>query len=90
VSNPACQHPDFAATVDVNRLSDVGAFSADVRIECSACHEPFVFVGSLPTGLSPAEPMLSADGQELRAPIQPASWGRAGIARYPAFRVTST
>jgi hypothetical protein len=87
VSNPGCTHPDFAAEVDVNRLADVGAFSADVRIRCSACSEPFVFVGSLLSGLSPTEPRVNMDGTELRIPIQPRSWGRTGLIGYAGFDV---
>lgn len=37
-----CPHENFHATVEVNRLSDSGRFSADVRINCSECDLPFV------------------------------------------------
>jgi hypothetical protein len=30
-----CNHEDFSAMVDVNRLEDIGRFTADVRIECT-------------------------------------------------------
>jgi hypothetical protein len=86
-STMACEHPDFEAEVDVNRLADVGAFAADVRICCVACREPFVFIGSLETGLSSREPRVNVDGTELRIPIQPRSWGRTGLIGYAGFDV---
>lgn len=89
-----CVHPDFAAFVSVHRLfdadlaEDIAAklppdrFSADVLIECAECGERFVFVGPLDVGMSPREPMVSADRRELRAPIRPESapsgWGEGG------------
>jgi hypothetical protein len=82
-----CEHPDFVGEIDVNRLEDVGGFSADIRIHCSACEEPFVFVGSLLSGLSPSEPRVNIDGSELHAPIQPRSWGRTGLIGYAGFDV---
>lgn len=82
-----CEHPDFVAVVDVNRLSDVeggpiSAFSADVRVRCAECDEPFVFIG-VPLGLSPMHPTGSLDGSALSCPIRPASapegWGEDGV-----------
>jgi hypothetical protein len=84
-ARPTCEHPEFNAEVDVVRLDDVGAFTAAVRIHCLACDEPFVFIGSLPSGLSSMEPRVNIDGSELRAPIQPASWGRTGLIGYVGF-----
>lgn len=73
----ACVHPDFAAEVDVNRLTDtdggpVVAFTADVRVSCAACGERFRWVG-VPAGASGSRPTCSVDEFELRAPIRPAS-----------------
>lgn len=65
-----CAHKDFSAWVNVFRLEDTGRFSADIRIKCSECDEPFRFLG-VPGGLSPYEPRVSIDGLELRAPIEP-------------------
>lgn len=65
-----CPHMNFNARVAVNRLEDVGRFTADVTIECADCGEPFHFKG-LPMGSSPDRPMVSVDGLELRAPIGP-------------------
>lgn len=68
--DPRCDHADFAASVTVNRLEDTGRFVADVTIECARCGELFRFIG-LPSGVSPYAPMVSVDGLELRAPIEP-------------------
>lgn len=68
-----CVHFGFLATGDVNRLTDsdggpVTGYAADIRIKCADCGLPFVFVG-VPFGSSPNQPMVSVDGQELRAPL---------------------
>jgi len=63
-----CKHEQFEAHVDVNRLSDTGRFSADVRIKCVQCGEPFRFLG-LPAGVDPDGPTVSVDGTEARMPI---------------------
>lgn len=65
-----CAHPVFKAVVVVNRLVDTGRFSADVTIECAACAKPFRFMG-VDSGYSFDKPMVSVDGLELRAPIEP-------------------
>jgi hypothetical protein len=67
---PDCKHEDFEASVAVNRLKDSGTFSADVTIKCRQCGLPFSFIGP-EMGLSPERPMISVDGTELRAPIEP-------------------
>lgn len=97
-----CTHQDFVANVDVNRLTasdddpTVIGYSADVRIECLACHEPFVFVGA-PVGMLRTTPCMSVDGTELRAPIRPQSsdphfgMGLAGfVARVRAGEVSTS
>ena len=65
-----CLHEQFAANVAVNRLEDVGLFSADITIRCAQCGEDFGFVG-LEAGYSPTEPRVSIDGLTLIAPIEP-------------------
>lgn len=69
-----CPHLDFKANVNVGRLTnDSGAvtdFVADIKVECLHCKMPFVFKG-LPVGVSMHQPMISLDGHELRAPIEP-------------------
>lgn len=78
-ANPdrACEHPDFVAEVEVNRLNDtdggpITAYSADLRISCAACGEPFRFIG-VRAGASGGEPRCSVDEAELHIPIRPAS-----------------
>jgi hypothetical protein len=65
-----CEHKNFRAEVDVNRLEDSGGFAADIRIRCAECDLPFVF-GGVECGFSFQKPMCSMSGQELHAPIAP-------------------
>lgn len=81
-----CEHQDFVAVVDVNRIqasSDqpMEHLTCYVRVECAACHEPMVFHGEgLPVGLLWDRPTISAAGTELHVPCRPQSedpnWGR--------------
>lgn len=73
----ACPHESFDVVVEVNRLSKddggpINAYSADIRVECMDCGEPFRWIG-IPAGQSGAHPMCSVDETELRAPLRPAS-----------------
>lgn len=74
----ACVHEDFEAAVEVNRLTDhegdeeVVGYSADIRVACANCREPFRWTG-LKAGLSPARPMCSVDETVMLAPLRPAS-----------------
>lgn len=72
-----CEHMNFAANVSVGRLTKddsgpVTGYTADVTVKCAECGLPFRFVG-LAAGNHFAEPRVSIDGTELRAPIEPAS-----------------
>ena len=74
-----CTHEEFDASVGVARImsdddSDpqVVGYSAEIKVNCRDCQEPFRWSG-VRTGLVPNEPMCSADGTELRAPLRPAS-----------------
>lgn len=73
-----CAHENFDAIVDVNRLTasdndpTVVAYSADIKVNCRDCGEPFRWTG-VPAGASPRQPMCSVDETELRAPLRPAS-----------------
>jgi len=71
-----CEHEHFKSMVRVGRLTDrdggpVTGYTSEIHIECAECGLPFRFIGKQ-FGSSPFEPMLSADGLELRAPIEPA------------------
>lgn len=70
-----CPHPDFTASVAVNRLTDDGqvtAYIADITVNCVVCYEPFRWIG-VPAGLSGRHPTVSVTETELRAPLRPAS-----------------
>jgi hypothetical protein len=66
-----CTHPDFRASVSVGRFEDTGKFMADVKVNCAACGVAMRFI-ALPAGLDFDRPMVSIDGEELHAPIEPA------------------
>lgn len=73
----ACAHLNFAANVKVGRLTNgddgpVTGYTADVTVKCAECGLPFRFIG-LGAGNHFAEPRVSIDGTELRAPIEPAT-----------------
>lgn len=76
----SCQHLNFAASVNVCRLTAdtnpelVIGYAADVKINCADCGMPFEFVG-LPKGISAtnSKPTVSMDGMELRAPLVPST-----------------
>lgn len=65
-----CDHPEFAAIVDVNRFEDSKGFMAEIRIRCSRCNLPFRFLG-LPLGLHMAGAAMAVDGLEARIAIAP-------------------
>lgn len=65
-----CEHKDFAATVEVNRLEDTGRFTAEVRIVCTECQVPMRFIG-LPYGVDLNGAAVSVDGTEGRFAIAP-------------------
>lgn len=89
---PACEHPEFSASVEVVRLTvtegaPVSGFTSNIHVSCSHCGEPFEWIG-LPVGLSPRFPAASVDGQELRAPLRPVS-APPGFGEFgPGFHVT--
>jgi hypothetical protein len=74
----ACPHEDFAASVEVNRLtksdddSAVVGFSAEITVACVHCGEKFRWTG-LQAGYSPKRPMCNVDETVLIAPLRPAS-----------------
>lgn len=65
-----CEHKEFEARVEVNRLEDVKRFVADVSIICRDCRTPFRFVG-LPVGISIGGASVSIDATEARLTIAP-------------------
>jgi hypothetical protein len=67
----ACKHENFEARVEVNRIEDIGRFTADITIHCAECKLPFEFVGVDECGLSYNHPTVNPSAQELRVPIKP-------------------
>lgn len=69
-----CEHNNFLADVDVNRLEnkhgEIHRYQADVRIKCTECGLPFRFIG-LPAGMDLNGAAVSIDGQEARLAIAP-------------------
>lgn len=88
-----CEHPNTEAWVGVNRLTrsdddpTIVAYSADIKINCGDCGEPFRFTG-VQAGLHPARPMCSPDETELRVPIRPASADSDFGLGLPGFAIT--
>lgn len=84
----SCNHPEFEASVDVNRLEDAGRFCADVRIVCAKCGKPMRFLG-LPMGLDINGASVSHDGTEGRFAIHPVNETVLGLSEdLPAgFRI---
>jgi hypothetical protein len=90
----ACPHARFNADVEINRVigkdepdAEVTGYSADIRVWCADCEEPFRWIG-VPAGLSPREPMVSVDETELHAPMRPASSDPDFGLGLPGFAVT--
>ena len=87
----ACAHETFAVTANIARLKHethgpVTGYTADIAVRCSDCGLPFRFVG-LPAGNHYAEPRVSIDCTELRAPIEPATHERFAPAANYTFPV---
>ena len=73
----ACEHMNFKCNASIGRLTKteggpVTGYCADIRVTCADCGLPFRFIG-LAAGNHFAEPRVSIDGTELRAPIEPAT-----------------
>lgn len=73
----ACQHMNFECRADVGRLSEIEGgpitgYTVGITVKCRDCGLPFRFIG-LPAGNHFAEPRVSMDGIELRAPLEPAT-----------------
>jgi hypothetical protein len=77
---------EFSAEVEVNRIEDVGAFIADLRIRCAVCGERFAFIG-LPAGISSSGPRVGVSLLEAHLPIRPSSAKLGSGARF-GFDVT--
>ena len=91
MTRPTCEHMNFRSHVNIGRLTKgdggpVTHYTADVTIFCADCEMPFRFVG-LPAGYHFAEPRVSIDRLELRAPIEPAEY--PVLASSTSYRLSS-
>lgn len=73
----ACPHENYACVVTVGRLSEVDGgpitnYSAEVKVTCAECGEPFRFIGT-PAGISSDFPTVDVAETTLFAPIAPRS-----------------
>lgn len=90
----ACLHEDFAASVEVNRLTaregdnEPNAYAADIRVWCANCGEQFRWIG-LQAGLSGSKPMCSVDEAVMSAPLRPASADPDFGLGIPGYAVTA-
>ena len=67
---PECHHPRIGSEIKITQVD--GKRWAEVRLVCSACREPFRFVGIKP-GTHSDWPTCSPDGVVGRFPIEIAS-----------------
>jgi hypothetical protein len=75
ISAGKCEHMEFAAKVNVGRLTEteggpVTGYTADVTIKCAQCGLPFQFLGLEP-GVDTQGARVSLDGLEARIAISP-------------------
>ena len=87
-----CQHEDFIAKVDVNRITrgeggEVYAYMADVSVKCAQCGKPFTFPG-FANGISSHEARVSISGEVLSVPIKPND--QEHFEFFPGFNVRQT
>jgi hypothetical protein len=71
-----CEHQAFQCNAAVGRLSElpggpITSYTVEITVHCTECGLPFRFIG-LPAGNHYAEPRVSMDGTQLRAPLEPA------------------
>lgn len=70
-----CEHLNFAAEVDVNRITaEEGGnpyrWMAEIRVKCADCGIPMRFIG-LPPGMDFNSPCVAINAEEARMPIAP-------------------
>ncbi len=66
----SCEHQNFAALVNVQRLLDVGKFVCEIGVKCADCGLEFSFVG-LPLAISIDRACLNIDATVVSLPIEP-------------------
>ena len=65
-----CQHRNFEAAVNVDRIEHIGQFVVEIEVWCKDCETPFTFEG-LPVGLDYTQPTVSLNLTEARLPMVP-------------------
>lgn len=86
-----CDHPNFSAQVDVNRLSQkdggpITSYVSEIRVECAECGQPFKFICP-DVGMMTDRPCISPNGQELRVYVEPSDGSLDPTLRPPAFSI---
>lgn len=84
LAREVCPHADqnvFAAVgrhvasdpTEQDPMPPTTGFSADIRVWCADCGEPFVWVGPMQLGVNPGQPTVDVEGTTLCAPLRPLS-----------------
>lgn len=88
-----CEHLNFAAEVNVNRLTDeqgnITSYLCEIHTQCADCGMPFRFVCP-DVGVLADKPATSPDGQELRVYVEPSDGSLQASARPPGFRIQAS
>lgn len=63
-----CHHPDLHFDSNHVSMGDSNVHYLEIKARCRVCDVPMVFRG-LPLGLSPHQPTMQIDGQEVRLPM---------------------
>jgi hypothetical protein len=84
-----CAHENFKCQANIGRLSEgeggpITGYCAGITVHCVDCGLPFRFIG-LAAGNHYAEPRVSIDGTELRAPLEPATHTKFAASASYAF-----
>lgn len=82
MTQPDCTHAALMLESHVEELTSplgVQWLAIRLRIKCSTCNALFSWRGLNSGTPNPDEPVISADGFELRAPIVPGPGGVVGV-----------
>lgn len=98
LARKVCPHADqnvFAAVgrhvantpTELDPMPATTGFSADIRVWCRDCGEPFVWVGPMQLGVNPGQPTVDVEGTTLCAPLRPLSAPEDFGLQRPGFQV---
>jgi hypothetical protein len=80
VSTADCAHTsDFESLVQIHYLPQEARWLCTVKLRCDNCQQQFSWQGLNSGHANGREPVTSADGYELRAPIAPHPGGVVGL-----------